>query len=281
MDQFQSLYQGRCVLITSEKHSQDLEWAKSTYGLDSRYYFFHGWAALDWYRGYNHSFLAAPWQQRRVTNRLFCPNNIISGRRHHRVRLVSAMCQRGLLSGNLVSFPAQCPFSQESAQEICEKIGVPSITTALPLVIDQSANHAHDSHRINFWQEAAGCFCHVVTETVYDDHRLHLTEKSFKPIVMEQPFVIVGPRGSLRYLREYGFQTFGSVWDESYDDLPGPERLDAIVDLLQDINSWSPERLLDTQRAVSGIVAHNHAWFYGRFQDILWQELTSMIDTWP
>jgi len=280
MEQFQKTYQGPCLLVTSEKNSSDLAWAQSTYGISSAYYFFHGWAALDWYRGYDHSFLAKPWRERSFLHQIFCPNNIISGRRQHRVRLVSDLCRRGLLENNLVSFPAVCPFSQQSVQELCQDIGVMVPDIKLPLIIDHAVNHAHDSHRIDFWNQATASFCHVVTETVYDDNRLHLTEKTFKPIVLEQPFVLVGPRYSLSYLREYGFKTFDAVWDESYDQLPDSQRLDAIVDILEEINSWSVSRTAQAQREIAATVRHNRDWFYGAFQELLWVELNGMIDNW-
>ena len=32
------------------------------------------------------------------------------------------------------------------------------------------------------------------------------------------PFVMVSKKGTLKYLRDIGFKTFGDFWDESYDD---------------------------------------------------------------
>jgi hypothetical protein len=70
-------------LITSEYNSEDVQWACDTYGLTSDYYFFHGWAALDWYRGYNRTSLAQPFAERKPYNTFLCPNNIIGGERRH------------------------------------------------------------------------------------------------------------------------------------------------------------------------------------------------------
>lgn len=279
MDQFVSQYQGPCLLITSEQDSEDLEWVKNTYKVDSAYYFFHGWAALDWYRGYNHSFLIKPWHQRRLRHRIFCANNIISGMRQHRTRLFVAMHQHGLLENNMISFPSHCPFSDESAADICRSMNLPVPDVALPLIIDGNRNHAAQSHKIDFWQQAEPCFCHVVTETVFDN-RLHLTEKTFKPIVMQQPFVMVGPKHSLRYLKHYGFKTFDSIWDESYDQLNDQDRLAAVTKLLSEINSWDDQQINHAQQQIAEVVQHNYHWFYNEFQHVLWQELVSMIDLW-
>ena len=279
MNQFQQQYHGRTTLITSEQHSANIDWAQSTYGLGHCYYFFHGWAALDWYRGYNHSFLWAPWMQRQFEHKIFCPNNIISGQRHHRVLLVSGMDQLNLLANNLVSFPSQCPFGQIMAEQICNDLGVPLIKN-LPLLIDHPANHANNSHRIDFHAHAVKCFCHVVTETLFYGKRWYLTEKTFKPIVLQQPFVLLAPQGSLAYLRNYGFQTFHNIWDEQYDMCEDVDRIDSVLSLLAQINAWTAGQIRDAQHEISRVVQHNHDWFYGGFQDILWQELCDMIEQW-
>jgi hypothetical protein len=58
---------------------------------------------------------------------------------------------------------------------------------------------------------------HVVTETVFYDEKLHLTEKIFKPIKFGQPFVIAGAPRSLQALRDLGYRTFDHAIDNSYD----------------------------------------------------------------
>ena len=261
MDQFVPMYEGPVLLVTSEQASDDVAWAQDTYGLSTAYYFFHGWAALDWYRGYNHTFLWPEWQTRKIERKLFCANNIISGARQHRVRLVSGMAQKNLLDNNHVSFPERCPFSLESAADLCGKLGVNHIP-GVPLAIDRLANHAQDSHRIDFGQHAIQCFCHVVTETVYQGHKWHLTEKTIKPIVLQQPVGLVAPRGSLAYLRGYGFRTFHTIWDESYDSLDDDQRMAGILEILEQINDWSPQQLAHNQSKIADVVQYNRAWFY-------------------
>lgn len=280
-DQFCKIYSGPKVLVTSEKNSLDLAWVCDTYGIDHAYYFFHGWAALDWYRGYDHSFLGRNWAERIFYSRIFCPNNIIGQSRNHRVKFLNALYQRSCLENNLISFPNRCPYHNQSAEEIFADLGIeyPS-DLKLPMTIDSNKNHANHSHCIDFWSEAMSSFVHVVTETVYDDNRIHLTEKIFKPIVLQQPFLLVGSQGGLKYLRDYGFQTFSNIWDESYDDLPGDQRLNAVADICEKINSWSHKELLDAQLAAKDIVEFNHRWFYGNFQLVLWDELTAMIKNW-
>ena len=55
-----------------------------------------------------------------------------------------------------------------------------------------------------------------------------MSEKTFRPIAGRQPFIVAGPRYTLRTLSEMGYKTFGDYIDESYDEIPDAvKRLDA------------------------------------------------------
>ncbi len=280
--QFLEIYDAKkTILISSERNSDDVAWAQDTYGIHTDYYFFHGWAALDWYRGYNHSFLSRPWLYREFEQAFICPNNIVGGRRTHRLRLLSELSKRECINQNLISFPTACPYEHKKVKDLFQEHALPfPENLSLPLIIDHDHDHAGNSHRIDFWEQAMKCFCHVVTETVYDDQRIHITEKTFKPIVLQQPFLMVGNRGALGYLREYGFKTFGKIWDESYDYLDHEQRIDAVADICEEITYWSPQKMQQAQLKIADVVRHNHDWFYGGFQNVLWKETCEMIDRW-
>ena len=36
---------------------------------------------------------------------------------------------------------------------------------------------------------------------------------------MGNPFIVLGPKGYLHNLKRLGFKTFGTFWNESYDDV--------------------------------------------------------------
>ena len=44
-----------------------------------------------------------------------------------------------------------------------------------------------------------------------------ITEKTFRPIACGHPFIVLGNNNILKTLHDLGFETFGSLWDESYD----------------------------------------------------------------
>jgi hypothetical protein len=74
----------------------------------------------------------------------------------------------------------------------------------------------------------------IVTETIFDYPHTFRTEKIWKPILMGHPFVVAANRGYLRDLRNAGFQTFGTLVDESYDTVDRPDvRIERITDSIE------------------------------------------------
>jgi hypothetical protein len=70
----------------------------------------------------------------------------------------------------------------------------------------------------------------VATETEMRPTDTRITEKVLKPIFSFHPFFVLGSRGSLRMVRELGFETFGDMFDESYDEEPDVRRrFDAVL----------------------------------------------------
>ena len=131
-----------------------------------------------------------------------------------------------------------------------------------------------------FRSESADSLLYLVTETVATGRRHHITEKTFKPIALGMPFVIVGTKGSLKYLKSYGFKTFEEIWDESYDDASDDERIQKIADLLYNLNRLSIKEKQNLFNQAQSILQHNWDHFYkGGFESILWTELTNMLES--
>lgn len=76
----------------------------------------------------------------------------------------------------------------------------------------------------------------VVTETVFNYPYTFRTEKIWKPIAMGHPFVAVSNCGYLASLRNLGFQTFGHVIDESFDQIDhSQDRIERIAQVIEDL----------------------------------------------
>jgi hypothetical protein len=275
----------RMALVTSEYNSEEVEKVCAQYGWQSFYYFFHGWAALDWYRGYDRSFVIPDPEKRKIIHSFISPNRIIGGKRDHRVLLMYHLLKKRVCNA-LISFPETCPAENLPISAIAGKYinQYPDIidlfsNADLPWDFPNETGHPMHSCWLSLFDECASSLAFVVTETVFHGRRNHLTEKTFKPICMRMPFVLVSTAGSLKYLRSYGFRTFGELWDESYDnEINDDARLEKISDLLVSLDrldNGEKQRLY--QRALP-ILEHNYQHFYGgEFEKILWDELNGML----
>jgi hypothetical protein len=115
---------------------------------------------------------------------------------------------------------------------------------------------------------------------VYFVRRTHIPEKTFKAIALEMPFVLVAPAGSLEYMREYGFKTFSSIFDESYDiETDDIHRIEQVTQLLKELDTLTLKEKLEIHRACLPIVEYNFNHFYnGGLTDVLWTELKAMLN---
>ena len=272
-------------LLTSEKNSVFVNTVCEKLKWKPLYYFFHGWASLDWYRGYDKTFLITPWKQRKITKTFLSPNRIIAGERQHRLEMLYYIFKNNMLN-NHISCPNVCPAENISILDAIQplKNKYPDIEQvfqqqSLPMNFAGETDHPMHSCWLSLFNEAAESLLYLVTETVAKGHRLHLTEKTFKPIAMGMPFVIVGTKGSLKYLREYGFRTFEGIWDESYDDADDDVRIERIASLLRSLDELTPEGKQDLFDQCQEVIEHNWNHFYnGGFEKVLWEELIEMLN---
>lgn len=271
-------------IITSEHNSENVEKICNRLHWSSLYYFFHGWAALDWYRGYDKTFLIKPVQEREITKTFIAPNRIVAGERQHRLEMLYWIFKLGL-TDNHISCPEICPSENISIHDAI----IPLVTKypdiqevfanqQLPINFAGESDHPMHSCWLSLFDESADSLLYLVTETVATGRRHHLTEKTFKPIAMGLPFVIVGTKGSLKYLRSYGFKTFDSIWDERYDDADDDVRIERISSLLQSLDQLSIAAKQDLFDQAQEIVQYNWNHFYnGGFEAVLWDELQTML----
>ena len=274
------------AIVTSERDSDNVDALCAKYKWKSYYYFFHGWAALDWYRGYDKTFLITPIEERAPTKTFLAPNRIIAGERRHRLEMLYHIFKQGM-TDNHISCPAVCPVENISITDAAKPLidTYPDIQDVfraqqLPINFEGETGHPMHSCWLSLFDQAADSLLYLVTETVATGRRHHITEKTFKPIAMGMPFVLVATAGSLEYLRSYGFKTFGHVWDESYDTvLDDHERIQAVASLLQTLCDLSVEERIALFNLCRETIEHNWNHFYnGGFERILWAELQDMLN---
>jgi len=266
------------VLVTSEKSIIQKQMSEK-YGFENLYYFYHGFAALDWFRGYqalNHDKEIV----REYDKDFITYNRLIKEDRSYRIYLVSLLKEYDLLDKGFVSFGVTDAISDwrdevsdpktrlsEQQKDSIER----NLTDITRLTIDNASVLGSASADIPREQDA---FWHVVTETVFYHSKMHLTEKIFKPIVNKQPFMLLAAPDNLAYLKSYGFKTFDSVIDEDYDICQdNQERINKVVSQLHWYANLSPSDKTDVQEHLKPIIEHNFNHFYGEFRHIIAKEL--------
>jgi hypothetical protein len=147
-----------------------------------------------------------------------------------------------------------------------------SASANIPRSVDRINNNNDSLNVDSFW--------HIVTETVFYYDKLHLTEKIFKPIVSKQPFMLLAAPGNLAYLKSYGFKTFDSIIDETYDTIQDNDRrTEAVVEQLHWYCNLTPGEKTDVIKQLEPIIQHNFNHFYGEFRHIIASELLNNTKT--
>jgi len=145
--------------------------------------------------------------------------------------------------------------------EIKDDVEFSNMLASLPWTVDT------DKFNNNHWDTIQEDFplnniIFIITETLFanGNYDLFLTEKTFKPIALKMPFILVGTSGILRRLRDIGYKTFNTLWDESYDDeVDSVLRMQKIIKLVHDISTkYSTNELSELIIANNDILEHNH-----------------------
>jgi len=273
-------------VIVSER-GENVDRVCAEYEWTPHYYFYHGWACQDWFRGYDKTFLIPRACNRNPTKTFMSPNRIIAGKRDHRVLFLYNVF-KNQLEHNHISAPKVCQYEGVDIAIIAQKytnvyqdIANVFEQAQLPRLFAGEETQQMTSCWLGNFSEAQDSLLYVPTETVYFGRRTHITEKTFKAIALEMPFVLVAPAGSLEYLREYGFRTFAGIFDESYDaETDDVRRIERVTQLLKELDNLTVRERQSIHRACLPIVEHNYNHFYsGGLTEILWAELVLMLNS--
>jgi hypothetical protein len=246
------------------------------HGFHDWYYFFHGFAALDWYRDFQYF---EPQSFNRFDKVFICYNHLTSNLRSYRLHLVGNLIEQGLVDyGRISLFHDGWQSTIEDPENPLDNRARVKIYKALkdldkPLTIDTDNPKGALSAEVNF-DDLTSAMWHIVTETIYFDPKLHLTEKIFKPIVAKRPFILVGAPGNLAYLKSYGFKTFNAWIDESYDEEQDHYiRIEKITLEIAKLCAMDPALLKQMYLEMQEILEYNFNHFYTTFKDLIIDEL--------
>lgn len=188
----------------------------------------------------------------------------------NRQYFVYDLWRSGLLNRGLVSFPA----ANEEQRNLMKHIeywkhwtaniidineivdSVDNFLSQLPIVLDNPTfeNMAHQSNN----QHYLDTFVSVVTETWGYNTTVFFSEKIYKTIMAEHPFMVLAGQDYLKYLRDLGFMTYHGLLDESYDQEPVEgNRARMIIVELKKLSNKSDQELADFWRNSRWVAEHN------------------------
>ena len=252
-----NLYNGY-ILLHSEKNSVDLKKYVDA-GAVPAYYWSHAIIARDWFR-----YAKSDPNLRRIKSikkNFLIYNRAWSGSREYRLKFAELILDNTLDNQchmNFSTTDSNVDYRDYKFLNQNFKIKINNFESYfLPTLVTSNASGDYVSKDYN------SCLIEVVLETLYDDKRIHLTEKSLRPIACKMPFILAAGPGSLQYLKNYGFKTFDALWDEGYDTIADPvDRLNAIIHLMKKISLLSDTDKHNLYCKSQEICEYNHHLFF-------------------
>jgi glycosyltransferase involved in cell wall biosynthesis len=244
------------VLLHSELNSTEVQRYQDA-GFVPVYWFAHAIIARDWYRFAKNDNNCENYPPRFDKDyNIYC--RAWSGTREYRLKFLSLLEHYGVKDCSRVTFG-----HHDDGTHYRDFVAVNpalAINADLPfensdVTSDASATYSSDHYH--------GCAIDVVLETMFDDTRWHLTEKILRPIACGKPFILASTPGALSYLKRYGFATFNTCIDESYDNIKDPvKRLEAIAEVMRDISQQTEDDRITLFKRMHDIAAFNREHFF-------------------
>lgn len=228
-------FQNKWILLHSELNSEQVDLYESTNRFSCAYCWSHAFFALDWFR-------FAKYDTRYLHNftkkKFLIYNREQTGSRTYRKTFASQI-------SDLDDYCQVGSFKEENISGNSSAVYTPY-------------DYAHTD-------------ISVVLETVFDQ-RIHLTEKTIRPMACQHPFLLLAGPGSLQYLRNIGFKTFGDYINEDYDQESNNDtRLQMVVNEMKRLSK------LDTRNIVNklqSVIRHNHKFL---FSEEFLQQITNEL----
>ena len=232
------------ILLHSEMNSKDVD-QFATVGFRPVYYWSHAVISRDWYRFAQYD---ARLKSRNAEKTFLVYCRDWTPNREYRLKFLDLVVQHNLTKNCCISTQhvnnQGVHLKDYKIQNYQFSIDTGAILSSVPdNNVPPSSSADYDTNDIISTRVS------VILETVVDGDKIHLTEKTLRPIACAHPFVLAAGPGALGYLRSYGFKTFGDFWDESYDQEPDTLlRLEKIISAMKQIQHFTNDDWQKIQR---------------------------------
>jgi hypothetical protein len=202
--------------------------------------------------------------------------------RFHRVMLAHTVLEHDLLRQGIFSFIGadiltmsdntlrditnrlreyfQGQFNANEISSFAEKIHslIPYEIDTQHLSLEQKCGFSTNNNKKDFYLNS---YINITSESRFSEgtrEGVFFSEKTYRPIINLQPFIMLGDPGTLRGLRELGFKTFHPFIDESYDsEASRVVRFKKIQHEILKLSHKSIEEIHDWYYSISDVLLHN------------------------
>ena len=270
------------ILLHSEKKSSDLEKYEQNNFIGA-YYWSHAFIALDWYRfakydtTLNYKFKSCFDKDFNIYCRAW------TGSRKYRLKFLSFLKNHKIDKQSSIFFNEydnNIHFSKYTTNQKIWTIDTEEKNNIKKLECVKGKNNSSELSAVysaNDYQKSA---IDVVLETVFDKNKIQLTEKTLRPIACGKPFLLISEKGSLEYLKSYGFKTFENLIDESYDQIEDPiQRMKSVIEVMKDISNLDISSKFNLFYEMHEIADENKKWFFSdEFFNVINNELKQNLN---
>lgn len=166
------------------------------------------------------------YEDSREANKPFIFDALMGARRPHRDYVMMSATQSGLEQKSIFNYRTVFPGNvfdgqtREFAAMFPEtKVNWPWVSPNLDPAWEVAGNIDNTISFISPVEIYRRCRYTIVTETLSTGPQLFFSEKTMKVLFNQRVFVMFAPPFFLQHLRDLGFQTFGSILDETYDTI--------------------------------------------------------------
>lgn len=264
----------RYILLHSEKNSRDVEQFSDS--AETVYYWSHAIIARDWFRFAEHDVRLDKKIQHDFKFLVYC--RAWTGTREYRLKFLDLLAQKDLIPQCNISVLHQdqdhhidsyrCDNSELQPNNVDQLLNITN--NSFPA----SASADYDTNDI------ASTDISIVLETVADNAKIHLTEKTLRPIACGHPFMLLAGPGSLEYLKSYGFKTFSPWINERYDQEPDiVRRIELVTNEMNRLRQLDPAQRDLVLTEIQHVAQYNKAHFFSKdFYTIVRNELTTNLN---
>lgn len=114
-------------------------------------------------------------------------------------------------------------------------------------------------------------FLNLVVEAYYEHlslDRPFITEKTWRNVYWDKPFILIGQKNSLIKFRSFGYKTFHPYINETYDLISDEKRLFVALSELERIVNMSDDKKLELLNSLKPVFEHNKNNFNRRLKSL-------------